>query len=149
MALVAALGAGGFLWLTGGRPVRALLGVGAAAVSVAGIMAFGLAVQAFYGVKIDNPPFLMARVLADGAGRAYLDASCAEKGWAICAYRQRPLNDVNQILWDVQPDTGVFFAAGYEARRRMNAEEPAFVLGSTLNDPLGQAAASARNALVQ
>jgi hypothetical protein len=116
---------------------------------VAAIMTFGLAVQAFYGVKIDNPPFLMARVLEDGPGRAYLAASCKEKGWAICAYRDRPLTDANRILWDPDPATGVFFPADYETRRRMNAEEKAFVLGSTLQSPGAQTAAALRNGLAQ
>jgi hypothetical protein len=153
LVLVAAAGAGAMLWLTGAGLAlavrRAAPGLLAAGLSVAGIMAFGLAVQAFYGVKIDNPPFLMARVLEDGPGRAYLAASCAEKGWAICAYRDKPLTDANRILWDPDRATGVFFPADYETRRRMNAEEKAFVLGSTLQNPGAQAAATLRNGLAQ
>lgn len=153
LVLVTALGAAACLWMTGGGlPVslrRAAPGLAAAGLSIAGIMAFGLAVQAFYGVKIENPPFLMARVLEDGPGRAYLAVSCDEKRWAICDYRDKPLTDANRILWDPDPATGVFFPADYETRRRMNAEEKAFVVGSTLADPGGQIAASLRNGLRQ
>lgn len=103
----------------------------AAAVGAAGAIAFPLSVQMIRHQRIYAPPFLSARLIADGPGRALLRRDCvsgAEWGW--CGYMDRPLNDVNTILWNDDPRTASFQAADYDRRVRIIGEQPRFVLAT-------------------
>ncbi|RAI01604.1 hypothetical protein DLJ53_09280 [Acuticoccus sediminis] len=99
------------------------------------------------GQPLRNPPFLMARVVADGPGRAWLDAACQERDLALCAFRDRPLDDSQAILWGTDPASAVFWPADYATRVRVIDEEREVVLGTLLSDPLGVASATATNVL--
>ena len=120
-------------------------GLAAAAIVLAiGLSAlYGAAIKWKTGDEFRRPPFLVARVLADGPGRAYLRSSCA-KGvrWAICRFRNLPLDDSDHILWSAKPELGVFNRSNYETRVLMEKQEFAFVLGTIAYDPWGQFRAS-------
>ena len=119
----------------------------AAAVLAIGLGAlYGAAIKWKTGDEFRRPPFLMARVLADGPGRAYLRASCRQGApWAICRFRNLPLDDSDHILWSAKPELGVFNRSNYENRVLMEKQETAFVLGAVAYDPWGQFAASMKN----
>ena len=119
------------------------LAAAAVAVSMAATWIYGQAVKWHTGDELRRPPFLIARVLADGPGRDYLRYSC-DRGapWVICRFRNLPLNDSDKILWSALPETGVFNRANYEDRVRMEEQELSFVIGTVAHDPFGQVAAS-------
>ena len=107
---------------------------------------YGAAVKWHTGDELRRPPFLMARVLADGPGRAYLRASCAQgTPWVVCRFRNLPLDDSDHILWSARRETGVFNRSNYEQRVTMEKQEAAFVLGAIAYDPWGQLSASMNN----
>ena len=100
------------------------------------------------GMPLHRPPFLMARVLADGPGRAYLRKVCRgpDNPYVICRAIKAPLTRSDDILWEESPLIGAFNALkSPELQLRMESEEAAFVKGSVLNDPLGQIEASLEN----
>jgi hypothetical protein len=100
------------------------------------------------GMKLHHPPFLMARVLADGPGRAYLHKVCKgpDNPYVICRAVQAPLTRSDDILWEESPLIGAFNALkSPELQLRMEAEEGAFVKGAVLSDPWGQVRASLEN----
>jgi putative flippase GtrA len=111
------------------------------------------------GSKLGHPPFIMARVLADGPGRAYLRHACAEtpKGGAepyvLCRYKDNIGNYTsrsgsslsaasNLILWSNAKKSRVFNGADRPGRIGLESEEMRFVLGTLKYDPVGQAVAS-------
>ena len=100
------------------------------------------------GMKLHHPPFLMARVLADGPGREYMRRVCKgpDDPYVICRATRAPLTRSDDILWEESPLIGAFNALkSPELQLRMEAEEGAFVRGAVLGDPWGQFAASMEN----
>ncbi len=100
------------------------------------------------GMPLHRPPFLMARVLADGPGREYLRkvCKCPDKPYVICRAMHAPLTRSDDILWEESPLIGAFNALkSPDLQLRMEAEEGAFVKGAVLNDPMGQLQASLEN----
>jgi putative flippase GtrA len=123
----------------------AILGA-AVAVSMAMSWIYAQAVQWKTGDELRRPPFLAARVIADGPGKAYLRASCAKGApWVLCKYRDLPLNDSDMILWSAKPEDGVFNRANYEERVGMEKQESAFVVATVMFDPVGQFLESLEN----
>ena len=120
--------------------------VGAIIVAIGINSAYGMVVQAQTGEKLRHQPFLMARMLADGPGRDYLRYACAHgEHYALCRFRQLPLDDSEDILWSDLPTTGVFLIANYATRVQLELEEPRFVLGTLAYAPLAQLEASVAN----
>ena len=140
LLLIATLGVG-VLLVSALRAHRGLRGpglamLGAAAVGAIGAISFPLAVQAMRGQPIFAPPFLSARLIADGPGRALLRRDCVTGNeWGWCAYLDRPLIDVNTILWSDDPATASFQAADYDRRVRIIGEQPGFVLATVRSYP--------------
>lgn len=97
-----------------------------------------------------SPPFLEARLIADGPGRAYLRHACVTGSpYALCAFKDRPLDGSDAILWWNYPDQGVFMVSPYETRLRLEAEEPRFLRDLVAADPGGVARALAADAGLQ
>ena len=87
--------------------------------------------------RLSRPPFLSARLLADGPGRDYLKTVCAHASpFALCAFQTRPMFDANAILWATDRRRGVFETADYATRLAMTRQEPAFVAGAIGAEPL-------------
>jgi hypothetical protein len=101
------------------------------------------------GLVLHRPPFLMARVLADGPGREYVRKVCKgrpDDPYVICRAARAPLTRSDDILWEESPLIGAFNALkSPELQLRMEAEEGAFVKAAVLNDPWGQFTASMAN----
>lgn len=130
------------------RPLagRAALVLAAAAVAVLAAKAYGLAVKLRTGDEFGRPPFLMARVLADGPGREYLPIRCKHPPpLALCAYQRLPLDDTEDILWSDEPTRGIFNIADFHTRQRLEHEELGFVLGAVAHDPIREARAALGN----
>jgi putative flippase GtrA len=111
-----------------------------------GMAIYGMGVRMKTGDEYRRPPFLVARVLADGPGRDYLRSSCARGvEWTLCRFRDLPLDDSDEILWSNKAELGVFNRANPEERLKIEKEEPRFVLAVVAHDPLGQFGASMKN----
>ena len=133
---LAGIGATHFL-RSEGRPlrVRALLATGSAlGVAVALHFAFDTAARDGAGCKPEEAAASMARVLADGPGRLYLDSVCPETPtFLVCAYRNRSLESADEFLWS---SAGVFQTMSVEQRLRLIDEEPRFVTAVAMHYPL-------------
>ncbi|WP_174301605.1 hypothetical protein [Caulobacter sp. S45] len=123
----------------------------AAMVAILASEAYAVAIKLRTGDELGRPPFLTARVLADGPGRAYLRHACALRPFGdgekltLCAVRNAPLADTEEILWSDDPAKGIFNSADYHARVRLEHEERGFVLHALAYDPLGEVSAAFRN----
>ena len=110
-------------------------------------LAYGAAIKVATGESLRSPPFLAARILADGPGRTYLRTSCAQGvRWALCRYAGTRLTDSQDILWSGNPTAGVFSRADVATRQNIDREQLAFVLDAVASDPLGALRAAVGNA---
>lgn len=146
VALLMLVPAAAVAWGVQGRlPWRAMATVAAAiALALAGELLFTRAVTAVYGTPPLRPPFLMARMISDGPGTAWVMAHCPGIGLAICDWRDRLPLDTDSFLWSKDAATGVYGVADAATRRAFDAEQGAFIRGVLASDPWGQLAASLR-----
>ncbi len=113
-------------------------------------LAFNLVWRAEHGLKPLRPPFLAARILADGPGRLYLREACGRgEDWALCRFKDLPLDDNHAILFSKDPAFGVANVADVEALERIDREELRFVVAAILHRPFHQVMASLRNTALQ
>jgi hypothetical protein len=87
-------------------------------------------------------PYTMARFIADGPGRWYLQAHCGELHWAICARVGDLPNNDDDFLWT---DGGVWEAASPEQQQQMLQEEMPLVLATVRAYPGAQLRISLAN----
>jgi hypothetical protein len=138
---VAAMAAAACAW----RPIRPGLGPRAAVlaglVAAAGLLAFSVqaGLNHSLGYPQGQPPFLTARLLADGPGRLELREACVSDRapYALCRYRTLPLDDEEDIVWSKDPRRGVYALAGPDMQRRLGAEQMRFVVASVARSPGG------------
>ena len=169
--LAVAFGGGLLLWIMGLQTQsvvrRVLVIVSAAAVAWVAGSIYETVYFNRTGSRLGHPPFIMARVLADGPGRAYLRQACAEtvnggaQPYVLCRFKNNIGNYTsrtgaslsaasNLILWSniktgaatASGDGRVFNAATRPQRIGLESEEMRFVLGTLKYDPAGQALAS-------
>lgn len=88
--------------------------------------------------------FLLARVLADGPGRAYLDAACPEAGYRLCPYRHLITGDSDEFLWNMQ---GPLWLAG--GPKEVAKEANAIIAAAIAAQPAEQLRRAAGNFLNQ
>jgi len=90
----------------------------------------------------ERPPYLTARILADGPGRWYLERHCARLDWATCDELHAPPTDADGFLWG----PGGPYDAGTESdKRRIEDEEMRFVMATVRAYPSQQFSRSAVN----
>lgn len=94
-----------------------------------------------------HPPFLMARVIADGPGRLYMKET---DRFAVCAYAHLvETASAIHILWDEQGLFSVVEETSSEDWKRLKEEELSFVLSAIAAHPALQLKASLGNFLRQ
>jgi hypothetical protein len=114
--------------------------------AVASDIGYHTVVKLRTGEDLHRPPFLSARVLADGPGRVYLREACAKANpYVLCRFKNNPLDDSDEILWADDPARGIFNASKIDVRIALEREEKAFVLQTILHHPLSQLLASLSN----
>ncbi len=90
----------------------------------------------------ERPPFLTARIIADGPGRWYLLKHCGELKWAICNHVQNLPDDPDNFLW---ADDGIYQKASEEEDVQLVQEEIPFVFATLRAYPGAQLSRSAAN----
>jgi hypothetical protein len=93
-----------------------------------------------------HPPYLMARIVADGPSHDYLREHCPTLRWVLCdSVDKLPWSD-DDFLWAPH---GVYASATPEQRAELSKEEMPLVLGTLREYPLRQARVSLRNFTAQ
>ncbi len=160
--LAVALGGGLLLWIMGLSTQsvvrRVMVVVSAAVVAWMAGVAFDQVFENRAGYKLGHPPFITARLLADGPGVGYLRHACAQTAqggaepYVLCKFQANVRTSTslkvsrelisNVILWysSERADRktwGVFNRANWSQRWGLEAEETRFVLGTLKYDPVG------------
>jgi hypothetical protein len=74
-----------------------------------------------------GPPFLMARVIADGPGGDYLRQHCGDAKLISCSYLSRLPSDTDDFLWKAD---GIWMTAPPATQDQLRREEMPLVLGT-------------------
>ena len=90
----------------------------------------------------ERPPYLMARVIADGPGRWYLDKNCPQLHWAICNHLSQLSDNPDTLLWD---EDGAYQSASDDEKNQIDHEEMHLVLATLGAYPQQQLSRSAAN----
>jgi hypothetical protein len=67
-----------------------------------------------------RPPYLTARVIADGPGRWYLDSHCATEHWTACGHLGNLTSDADSFLWG---DNAPYESASEDDRRKLEVQD--------------------------
>jgi hypothetical protein len=134
------------LILQGQQTLRWLVAVGRIVMIVLVAAASQIALNAYlYGepsLNGERPPFLTARIIADGPGRLYLQRYCGKMDLAICGYvRNLPYN-TDDFLWD---PNGIWQNASDDTQHRLRDEEMRFVFGTLRTYPMAEMSIAATN----
>jgi hypothetical protein len=130
-----------------GRPFRGRFrAVGEVAAIVALAAAAQMALHGYlYGkpsLNGERPPYLMARVTADGPGRWYLEQHCPQLHWAVCNHLKALTSDPDDFLWAPE---GVYDSSSGAERVEIDREEMPLVLAAVRAYPREQLLKSAAN----
>lgn len=96
-----------------------------------------------------RPPFLMARMIADGPGYQYLKDHCGEERFVVCRFLSRLPLTSDYFLWSPYSRNGVFAASDPATRRALSNEQFSFALAVLKSNPLGVFSAAAKDFLRQ
>jgi hypothetical protein len=116
--------------------VKAIGGV-ASIVAAAALAQFALNAY-LYGTPSLNgqrPPVLLARVIADGPGRWYLEQRCPDMHFAICDRLHDLPGNVDDLLWD---EKGILGNVPVSQQKQILQEEMPIVLGAVRAYPREQ-----------
>ena len=90
----------------------------------------------------ERPPFLMARVIADGTGLWYLQQHCPDAKFVLCDHLQELPQDPDVFLWG---EKGLWANADDATTTRLRQEEMPFVLATLRAYPGAQLSKSLSN----
>ena len=84
-----------------------------------------------------SPPFLSARLVADGSGMQFLDKECERdpNSWTLCRYRSRLPVESDEFLWSESGERSVFGSASEVDQRALASEDKAFFLSVARDYP--------------
>lgn len=94
----------------------------------------------------ERPPYLTARIIADGPGRWYLESHCATEHWAACGHIANLDDDADNFLWG---DNAPFEVASDDEKAEYEAQDVPFFLATVRAYPRQQFQLSAANFIRQ
>lgn len=98
---------------------------------------FGFAVRHLTDSTPIRPPFVMARLIADGPGHEFLKARCPDREFVICDYMDRlPTLNSDVFLWADDPALGVFTPESDERKQALSDEQFRFAAAVIAHDPI-------------
>jgi len=118
-------------------PQRAIILFALILAGLLGELGFSYGARHTIGVEPIRPPFVMARLIADGPGYNFLLKNCATKSYAICRFVDRLPIPVDAFLWSADQKRGVFGVADLPTRRALSSEQILFALDVFRSDPVG------------
>jgi hypothetical protein len=111
--------------------------------------AWPIAIRIATGENVRSPPYLMARLIADGPGASYLSKACTSPSepFATCAFAGRTFATSDDFIW--KGESGGYGAASSALKSAIQSEEKSFVLAVIAADPVGVAVSALGNFATQ
>jgi len=123
----------------------------AACVCLAGLaqLTFSYAVRTLTGAPPLEPPFLAARLIADGPGYLYLERHCSSEGYIYCRTLRAGRLSSDTLLWDENPNRSLFKGLSPQEQRLSASQQRKFVIAVAEENPLWVFTTAAENGLRQ
>jgi putative flippase GtrA len=131
--------------LSGSHRQRQIVLLALILTGVLGEYAFSYGARHTIGADPIRPPFVMARMIADGPGYQYLRKNCAKKAYTVCNYIERLPVPSDAFLWSSDPKEGVFNSADSATRTALSSEQTSFVIDVFRFDPVGVMKSATKN----
>ncbi len=94
---------------------------------VVGDIIFGYCVKHFTDDSPIRPPFMSARLIADGPGKTYINEKCPQADFEICHYKNKLHEQTSDdLLWSLKEDIGVFTLASKVSRNNLSKQDFSF-----------------------
>jgi hypothetical protein len=90
----------------------------------------------------ERPPFFLARVIADGPGRLYLEQHCSFTHWTICRHLNRLTDNSSNFLWAAD---GAYQSSTIDEQKSIRREEMPLVLATLRAYPWEESEQAAAN----
>lgn len=104
------------------------LPLGLILVSAAGQMIFSAGVERTLNTSPISPPFMSARLIADGPGYQYLKEHCGTEAFMLCHYMDRMPQGSDTLLWSEDPREGIFSTVADPVKRALGEQDVAFYI---------------------
>ena len=119
------------------KPTAVLLALAMVAIGIGGEALFSYSVKHFTNSPPIRPPFMTARLLADGPGNDFVKNYCANKEFEVCNYsRDFSKATSDDFLWSLNPAIGVFTLAPKSARIQLGVQDFSFAKAVFLHYPV-------------
>lgn len=112
------------------------VGFAAVVLALIGDVAFSAAVKYNTGIEPIRPPFLTARLIADGPGFNLVRDKCPQANFEVCNYIGRMPYDSDLFLWSEDERNGVFSSVDHSSQRKLSSQDASFAISTALNYPL-------------
>ena len=120
--------------------------VGAIIVAIVAEISFAVAAEWLLKRPVIRPPFIVARVVADGTAVEYLKDTCPSSGYVLCAHLDKLPIEVDEFLWSRH---SVYSVLTIDEKIELSQEQIPLFVQTVLYDPLGQIAATSKNIFLQ
>lgn len=121
------------IWRVGWQPILVI--ITGLFVSFVGQSLFYWGVEKYSGNPPVMPPFLAAKVIEDGPGYRYLEQHCDTIESEFCRVLKFDVINHDLLLWSAEKNVGFFQALPNAEKRKLVAEEKAFLLNVLLEYP--------------
>ncbi|NJC33258.1 hypothetical protein GGR88_000732 [Sphingomonas jejuensis] len=111
-------------------------------VGMAGEILFSAGVTRLTGAPPVRPPFVAARLIADGPARQVLEEDCPVAGYTLCRHLNRLNDNSDVMLWSRDPAKGIFMALPPDERRAVSTEQSSLVWRTVSDRPLAVASST-------
>lgn len=113
----------------------AFIGLACVGLGFLGDAIFVSAVEKKTGMTPIRPPFLTARLIADGPGHKLLRARCPTQNFEVCRYVSRTPHDSDLFLWSTDT-TGVFSVGDFVSQQKLSEQDMKFAVATFHEYPL-------------
>jgi hypothetical protein len=118
-------------------------------VGIVGALSFTFGTELILHADPIRPPYVTARLIADGPGYQFLQENCATKSYVVCKYVSRMPRPSDTFLWSRDLSEGVFSVVDLKTRTALSSEEPSFVFDVFRSDPIGVLVSMGKNSVAQ
>jgi hypothetical protein len=120
------------------------------ATGIGGEAVFTYGVQTYTGTTPIRPPFMTARLLADGPGNDFVKYHCKPGQFEVCGYpRDFTIGSSDDFLWSQDPAIGVFTLVPRAVREQLGRQDFLFAKAVFMRYPARVLENSARNIAAQ
>ena len=131
------------------KPLRLALTYLCLCLAILAQVAFAQSVLTYTGAAPVAPPFLAARLIADGPGYTYLQSHCSGEKYIYCRTLREGRLPSDILLWDEDPNRSLFRGLSPQEQRLSAAEQSKYVIRVAKEYPFWVLATAAENSLRQ